>query len=990
MLPGWVRRHRWPLAVAAVLAAYALAGFVLAPWLLGRQIVSLARDQLGREASVGAIAVNPFALSLRVADFQLKDPDGSRLAGFDELRINLEAAGLFRRAWTFSEFTVAGPYLKLVRDAAGEINLQKLLPPAVPEPPATEKPGLPRLIVRRLRIEQGVIDLTDEVPATAFHTRVGPFGIALDELSTLPDVVGEQDIAVTLESGTQLGLAGDFTLNPLRVSGRFTLHGPVLGPASRYLRDQLRFRVAADDTELAARFVVTGQPDGGIEAAVDDLALSVSGLRLGADAAPDFLGWSRLQLAGGRLRWPALAAEAQTLTLEGLQLRARRARDGTIDLVQLFTPAGSSDAPVVSAEAPPAAAEVTTGQAAAVAAPASPRLHIGEIVLRDAAVELVDEGPSAPATWAVTDLDFSLRDLGNEPGARLPFEAAVVLGSGGSIGLEGNVVALPTLELEARVHAQDIALAAVQPYLTDVAHVGIRAGSLGVEGQLKSAPGEALAFDGDIRVRGLDTRDRLRDEPLLAWQELGLDDLEFRLDGHSARLARIRLLHPFARVFVNRDQTTNIGALFVEPGPAVQPAATASPVPKAPPFHVRAGKVVVTQGEVDYTDLSLPLPFAARVQELKGEFTTIDSASTAPAKIALEGRVAPYGLAKVNGELRVSAPTDLADLGVLFRNIEMPPLSPYTVKFAGRRIAQGKISLDLHYRLDHRRMVGSNKLVIDELELGDKVPSPEAVDLPLGLAVALLKDADGRIDLDMPVEGSLDDPQFRIGGVLWQAFVKLVTRVVSSPFRLLGSLLGIGAEDLGHIDFIPGRADLLPPEQEKLARLAEALGKRPELALEVPAVVAPAADAAALRTAQADARIAAALAAAGGAASGRKLEQRTRRVVESLYEERFPGRRLADVEARNTVPPPDDPQGRPRLDELAYVDALRAELATGEEVDDAALSALGAARATAISTELTGPLQIPAARVRVGGRKDVEARDGQWVPGEIGVSGGGD
>ncbi len=981
MLRGLLRRYRWPLAAAVVLALYALAGFFLAPWLLGRQVVEQARVQLGREAQVGEIRVNPFALSLQVRDFRLEDRDGSLLASLGELRLNLEAESLFRRAWTFSEFSLVAPYLNLVRDRAGGLNLQRLLPPASPAAPATEPAGLPRLIVRQLRVADGVIDVTDQVPTTAFHTRVGPFSVAIEALSTLPEASGREDIEVLLESGTRLGLAGDFSVNPLRAAGRLTLHGPMLGSASRYLRDRLHFSVVAGVTDLSSRFLLTARPQGGIEAALDKLALSVSGVRLTAPGAPDFLGWSRLQVTGGSLRWPANEASAQSVAVEGLRLRVRRDKSGDLDLLQLLAPRADSGAAEMEPDTAPASAPATP----------APKLQVGELAIHDLTLDLVDAMPSTPAALSVTDLDLTLRDVSNAAGARFPLEASLVLGGGGSLGLKGSVGLLPSLILDADLKADGIRLAQAQPYLSDIAHVQVRGGALAIDGHIASGTEEVLAFDGDLRISDLDTRDTLENQRLLAWQDLRLDDLEWRLGGNSARIARVRLLRPFARVFINRDQTTNIGDLPVTAPAAVSPGASAPAAAgtKPRPFRAHVGRITIDRGEVDFTDLSLPLPFAARVQDLQGEFTTIDTVSSAPSRIALEGRVDPYGLARVNGQLRVSAPTEMADVGVLFRNIEMAPLSPYTVKFAGRKIAGGKIDLDLRYRLDQRRMVGSNRIVIDELELGEKVPNPDAMDLPLGLAVALLKDANGRIDLDMPVEGSLDDPQFRIGGVLWKAFVNLVTRVVSAPFRLLGNLLGIDSEDLGRIDFTPGRADLLPPEKEKLAHIAEALAKRPQLEVEVPAVVATDADSTALRTALLDQRIAQALAEAGAPASGRKLEQRRRQVVEALYTGRFPDRRLADEQARYTAPPPGDPQGRPRLDELAYVDALRAELAAVESVADADLAALGDARAAAVSTELTAVLQVPAARVRLSGRKDVALRDGQWVPAEMAVSGAG-
>lgn len=985
----WLKYRRWLLLPAALLILYALAGFVLAPWLLGRQVVSLAHEQLGREASVGAVQVNPFTLSLRVADFVLHDVDGSELVRFASLHADLSSASLFRRAWTFSELSLDAPYLRVVRAADGGLNLLQLLPSTEEAADAAAEPGLPRLIVRRLRIGEGVIDASDEVPATPFHTRIGPFSIALDELSTLPGAVGEQRIVVMLESGARLQLDGELGLEPLRAAGRFSLEGPVATPLSRYLQDSLRFSVEHDDTALSAGFVLAGEADGSLSLAVDELEAGIGELRLSAAESPDFLAWSRLQLSGGSLRWPQGNAHAGRLQLDGLRVKARRGEDGSIDLLEFFSPAaapaavaadGAEPEPVAAVEA---VAEAGDAASADAAGPAMP-LQLDAFALRDAAIEFADATPAGAVAWSLHGLQLDVRDISNAPGAQLPVQLQATLGSGGQIGLDGSLVVEPAPALDAQLEVDGFALAQLQPYVAELAHVELRKGVLGLQGRLLSDAGESLAFSGNLAIRELDLHDVPGKAPLLAWQEAGFEGLELQADGRALRLTRLRLRQPFARLFINQDQSTNIGELLVEAPAAAQEAAPAAT--GGEPLHLHIGEVLVEGGEVDFTDLSLPLPFAARIEKLGGRLGTIDSRSRRPARIALEGGVAPYGLAQVDGQLRVNAPTELADVGVMFRNIEMATLSPYTVKFAGRKIAAGKLDLDLRYRLDQRRLVGSNKVVIDELELGEKLPSPEAANLPLGLAVALLKDANGRISIDMPVEGSLDDPQFRIGGVLWKAFTTLVTRVASAPFRLLGNLLGIESEDLGRIDFAPGRAELLPPARESLARIAEALAQRPALLLEVPAVAAADADGQALRAARVDAGLEAALAEAEGssAPAGARLERRRRELIETQYMERFPERGLAELRTAHTLPPADDPAGRPRLDLLAYLEALREELVAAEPIADADLDALARARMEAVIGELVQTLQLPAARVRAGGREEVAVRDG-WVPVQIGI-----
>ncbi len=993
-LRGLLRRWRWPVGTAVVLACYALAGFVLAPWLVERELPRVVQEALGREATVAGVAVNPFLLTLRIEGFRLADTDGSTLAGFDALFLDFEVlASLVARAPTLAALRIDAPYLDVVRGRDGAVNLLELVPPE-PAAPDTAPAGLPRFVVRELRLNRGLIDVTDAMPETPFRTQVGPFDVALDELSTLPDAAGRHQLAIGLESGTRVTVAGELVVNPLHASGDVTMTGPFLGLLHRYVRDQFAFDIAGGSSEIGLHFDLRGTTGGAVEASVTDLAATVRDVRLDAHTAPGFLGWSELRLTGGTLRWPAQEVDVQAVALTGLKVRARLDADGRIDVEQFFAPPTGNGPAAVStpAAAHELAAAPTTATAPATGNGAAPwSVRVAEAALSDATIEFTDAARAQPVTHTIADLDVTLREVSTEPGARMPLEAGVRLGAGGDIRVAGTLAVLPDVVLDAEVKAVDIALDQAQPYVSDIARVEIRGGTLSLDGHLGSDSREQLAFDGDLRIHDLDTYDLGKEEKLLAWRELGLDDMQLRLDGNQARITRVRIERPFSRVFIARDQTTNIGDLLVEEtaaGPVAGTAPAPAPAgPAAPAFRTRIGAVRIRDGEVDFTDLSLPLPFAARVQQLQGEFTTIDTRSVAPSRIRLEGRVAEYGHARVDGEVRVSSPTDLADVAVVFRNIEMAPLSPYVVKFAGRKIASGRIDLDLRYQLHDRQMVGTNKIVIDQLELGEKVPNPDAVDLPLGLAVALLKDANGRIDIDMPVSGSLDDPEFGIGSVLWKAFVNLVTKVAAAPFRLLGGLLGIESEDLGRIDFLPGRADLLPPEQEKLLRVAEGLARRPALTVAVPAVVDPAADMVVLRTAKLDALVEQELAASGAPGSGRGLERRTRQVIESLYERSFPDRSLDELQAGFQAPPPDDPQGRSRLDELAYLGRLRTDLAGVQPVGAEELDALGTARAAAIVTALTAGGTIDAARVQAGERREVEARGGEWISVELGVGG---
>ncbi len=233
---------------------------------------------------------------------------------------------------------------------------------------------------------------------------------------------------------------------------------------------------------------------------------------------------------------------------------------------------------------------------------------------------------------------------------------------------------------------------------------------------------------------------------------------------------------------------------------------------------MRVRRVRLQNAKLDFADLSLRPQFAAKIYELNGVVTGLSTKRDARSQIELDGRIDEFGLARVRGQLNPFAPTDNTDLNVVFKNVDMVSASPYTMKFAGYKVAEGKISLDLQYKVRNRQLDGTNQIVLDKLTLGERIDSPDALKLPLELALAILKDSDGRIDLGLPVSGDMSDPQFSYGALIWKAVGNVLTKIVTAPFRALGNLLGISADKLEAIDFDAGSAVLLRPSGKSSSR----------------------------------------------------------------------------------------------------------------------------------------------------------------------------
>ena len=428
---------------------------------------------------------------------------------------------------------------------------------------------------------------------------------------------------------------------------------------------------------------------------------------------------------------------------------------------------------------------------------------------------------------------------------------------------------------------------------------------------------------------------------------------------------------------------------------------------------MRVRRVRLQNAKLDFADLSLRPQFAAKIYELNGVVTGLSTKRDARSQIELDGRIDEFGLARVRGQLNPFTPTDNTDLNVVFKNVDMVSASPYTMKFAGYKVAEGKISLDLQYKVRNRQLDGTNQIVLDKLTLGERIDSPDALKLPLELALAILKDSDGRIDLGLPVSGDMNDPQFSYGALIWKAVGNVLTKIVTAPFRALGNLLGISADKLEAIDFDAGSAVLLPPEREKLKQVAQILAKREQLKLAVPGQYSDT-DGAALR-AQAVRRAVTAKAGikleAGEEPGPLNLgERKVRGALRDLYGERF-GKAELDRQkkaAESAAPAPAAAsanasapaaakipvfqrlgkliEGEPQVaDTGAFYNGLREQLEAKQPLPADALSKLGAQRSAAILAALQQD-GTPAARVSAGAPEKTEAAPGKLVGLKLGLA----
>jgi uncharacterized protein involved in outer membrane biogenesis len=545
---------------------------------------------------------------------------------------------------------------------------------------------------------------------------------------------------------------------------------------------------------------------------------------------------ARFTLNNAQLALDQQKVDIAAIQLQGFKTTLIRQADQRLNWQAILSPASGSHT----------ATAKTSTQAAAPAKPWS--YAVKRLALQQADIHIEDQSTPSKVVLDVVDASVEASDLSQNMARLLPVKAGFKVKQGGQFNLQGKLAAAP-FKTELQCTLTDLSLKPFAPYLQQAALLQLENGSASLQGKLQQTSSGATKFDGGFSVNQLSILEEASQQPFLRWEKLQGDSLALSLAPNKLQLSTLTLSKPQSKFIIYPDRSLNITKVMrtatpdqtaatastttkAAPAPANQATATTTPASTSSDFPVAIDTVRINNAELEFADLSLPQPFGTHIHTLGGVINGISSNPSSTAQIELDGKVDDYGAARIRGSLQPFKTTEFTDIKLAFTNLEMNRLTPYSGKFAGRKIESGKLSVDLEYKIKQRVLAGENKFVINKLTLGEKVDSKDAPNLPLDLAIAILEDSDGVIDLDLPVSGSLDDPKFSIGGIVWKAFTNVLTKIVTAPFSALGKLFG-GGEKLEAITFDAGSATLLPPELEKLHAVSTALSKRQQLKLAV-------------------------------------------------------------------------------------------------------------------------------------------------------------
>lgn len=756
----YFNKHRIYVWASVAIAVYAVLGFFLAPWLLQKNMIDSVREGYGAELRLEKVEVNPFVLSVRLSGFELDDPAGAPIARVEELFVNFQLSSLVRWAWTFDEFRVTAPEIYIARDKTGNLNLAYLFAETGEQTvDIAEEPdaSVTRMLIFDFIIDNCTINWHDEVPVDTIDTRFGPINIAIQELNTLPDRSGQQAVLITTESTGTLSWTGSLQLNPLKSVAHVSIKGSHFPLTSAYIRNQAGFDIVEGNADVELDYVVDTMPDGTISAAVDNFNLTFNdvvvhtysgrGAADGSSQDREVLQLPEIRLADGQLRWPEKTVSFAALTIDDALISLYRDESGVLNIDRPPADPGAANA---------ATDEIDDGATAENEWQAS----LQNFAINHLALNLEDYSVIPFADVGITDLNLSISDFSNEPGAQFPTSLTLQVRSGGTLKMEGAVSVLPEVAFDLDLVVDNIALAGAHPYIKPLADVSMDSGALNLTGHLSRSTEESLSFTGDLDIVNFEITETDEGSRLGSWHRMSARHISLSTAKQELEISEILLEQPYGDIVIAEDGSLNLGRIEITDGGANSSTNddAGEDEPAESMMAITVGRVVLTQAAVDFADFSLPLPFSAKIEELNGNMTTISTASSEPSTVSFEGKVDEHGFVRVTGSITPLDPSVNTDLTVSFQNVFIPKFTAYTVPIAGREIASGSLDLNLGYQVKDSQLVGENKIILRDFELGEKVPHPDATSLPLGLAIALLKGPDGKIDIDLPVRGDLNDP----------------------------------------------------------------------------------------------------------------------------------------------------------------------------------------------------------------------------------------
>jgi Domain of Unknown Function (DUF748) len=774
--------------------------------------------------------------NIGVSALEMQQKDGAPLLKLPTFEVVIDAIRVFANQTDLKSVRAEGLDLHVDRARDGKLTLANLVEiqeksPAIEPKPKTESKPF-RFSVEDISLTSATVHIDDEKPERPYKTRLDNLNIKVTGLTNEPGKKANVEISFESEGKEKISHAGTFQMTPLLADGKLEVNALRIGALRPYYDSALAAEVKDGLLDLSTQYSVASgetQP----EIMLTELSANLRGFRLELPGQPEPL-WRIASLA---LKDVAVDVAKKVVVIGAFEAKEgngyiEREKDGKLNLARIAKPGSPSPAPPSPAKS----------------ADSDWRIDAKQIALDRFKINVNDQGNATPVKSSISEISIRGQNFSTAKNQRGKATIRAKINNKGLLQLVGNLTVNP-VNAKFTVEGQNIELVPFQEYLADKVNFLLTGGAIGTKGELAyetAADGAAkLNYQGSVQVDDFGSVEKVGAQDLLKWKSLALDAVHFNLQPFQLRIGDITLADFYSRLILGADGKMNLQKLTVQGEsqkvePEAAPAQTAEKTAPAPagdaaaPKAVTIGKINLQGGNINFSDFFVKPNYSANLTSVHGSISELKPET--PGDIDLQAKLDEAAPVEIKGKINPLAKELFLDIVADARDIELSPMTPYSVKYVGYGIEKGKLSFNVKYKLENRKLSAENKIILNQLTFGDKIESPTATKLPVLLAVALLKDRNGVIDVDLPISGSLDDPQFSVGGLVLRIIINLITKAVTAPFSLLASAFssgGVSGDELSYVEFAAGRATLDQTDQEKIATLAKALNNRPALKLDI-------------------------------------------------------------------------------------------------------------------------------------------------------------
>jgi uncharacterized protein DUF748 len=817
---------------------YSISGFFVLPYYARKIATEKLTTELGRTVNIDSIRFNPYTLALVIKNFEIKEADDhTTFISFNRLYLDIRPISVFKGGPVIGEVRLEKPHVHLVRMKENTYSFSPLVDRFQSKPGGAvpEKPGKPLVFsFSNIQITDGDIEFDDRLAATKHE--ITHINLSIPFISNLPAYVDSfvQPSLSALINGRQLNINGeskvfsdsretslDIALRDMDIP-YYLAYAPVRFKV-KVLSGKLDIMMRLTFREYATRapmVVLNG------ETRVRDLGIGT------LENAARFINIPLLSVKNISLDLEKRKVDIGTVATEKGQLSVSRLKNGRMNYYSALESFAATAPPQRNAKKETAAAPWT--------------MALQSFVVDNYTVTIADESLVEPFGITLSAIKFKAQNISTEKNTKGTVTLSLLINQTGSASVKGDLTLEP-FAASLAVSLGDIHLKFLQPYLAGQTRVVLTDGKLTANGNItigRNNLEKLLTFTtGKLRINRFSLLDKTNAENLIKWGTLSMRGIEVRSAPLSLHVSEIALTNFSSEVIVNEDRTINLLEAFKSGTPdsenispnqeTVKKAAPeADSQLQSQPNSVRIDKIVLQGGAVNFIDHSIKPEFNSNLREIGGHVSGLSSEENMLGEVELRGEYNQSAPLEITGKVNPLGRNLYADLKVDFKDMDLTSVSPYSGRYAGYTIQKGKLSLQLQYLINKNKLDAKNSIFVDQFTFGDPVKSPEATSLPVRLAVALLRDRNGEIHLDIPVSGELSDPKFSVGGVILKVIVNLLQKAATSPFALLGAIFG-SDEQLGYAEFEAGSAVLTADTIKKLDLLAKALHDRPALKMDI-------------------------------------------------------------------------------------------------------------------------------------------------------------